>query len=154
MRVQAQAGIGELRHVGAADQDEAGRAQPPDRDGVLGRRRAAVQQLRTGPGHLPLDVEQIFDGDGNAAERGRRLAAAAQPVRLLGGPPRSLAIDENEGPLAFATGLVDGGQGGLHKGDAARLAGRQLLGKPQQAAHGLPKPSTRIPRPLSFDIPS
>ena len=72
--VQAQAGVGELRHVGAANEHEAGLAQPPDRGGVRRRRRAAVQQPRAGPRHLPLYVEEVLDGDGNAAERGGRLA--------------------------------------------------------------------------------
>ena len=82
MRIDADAGIGEFGHVGAADHDEAGPAQPRHRRRIGFRRRGIVERAGAGAGHLALDVEQILDRDGNAGI-GRR--------RRLGFPQMSIA---------------------------------------------------------------
>ena len=57
MRVDADAGKGELGHVGAADQDGASGAQPGDDRCVTLRRRRIVECLRAGQRTLAGDVE-------------------------------------------------------------------------------------------------
>ncbi|MGY3422699.1 hypothetical protein ACVWZW_003174 [Bradyrhizobium sp. F1.13.4] len=61
MRIDADAGIGKLGHVGAPDHDEAGLAQPRHRGGILFGRRGIVERAGAGARHLALDVEEILD---------------------------------------------------------------------------------------------
>ena len=107
MRVDADAGIGEFGHVGAADHHETGTAQPRHHGRIGFRRRGIIQRPRAGAGHLPPDVEQILDRDGNAGIARRRRLDLAQPVHRFGGFDRGFRVDMNEGALALAGGIGD-----------------------------------------------
>jgi hypothetical protein len=60
MRVEADAGIGELRHVGAADDDHPPVFQPRDGNGVGTSGRCIAQHLRAGGGHLAGKIEDVL----------------------------------------------------------------------------------------------
>ena len=99
MRIDADAGIGELGHVGAADDDEAGAPQPRHRGRIGVGRRGIVQRARAGAGHLPLDVEQILDRDRNAGEARRRRPGLAQRSMASAAASAASLVDMDEGAL-------------------------------------------------------
>ena len=102
VRIDADAGIGKFGHVGAADHDEAGPAQPRhDRRIGLSRRRI-LQRARAGAGHLPLDVVEILDRHGNAGIGRRRGVGFTQMIHRIGRGNRRIPVDVNEGPCALA----------------------------------------------------
>ena len=104
MRIDADAGIGEFGHVGAADDDEAGPAQPRHNRRVSLSRCRILQRARARAGHLPLDVVEILDRDGNAGIGRRRGACLAQMIHRICRGERRI-IDMNESPCAFAGGI-------------------------------------------------
>ena len=71
VRVDADAGEGELRHVGAADERGAGPAQAGDGGRVGGGGRGVGEHGRAGGGGFAGDVEQVLDRDREAGERAR-----------------------------------------------------------------------------------
>ncbi len=113
MRIDADAGIGEFGHVGAADHHETGAAQPRYHGRIGFRRRRILQCARAGAGHLPPDVEQILDRDGNAGKRRRRRLDLAQPVHRFRRLDRGFRIDMNEGARPLAGGVGDPLQTGI-----------------------------------------
>ncbi len=60
MRIDADAGEGELGHIRAADQDGAGRAKASNDRRVTLRRRTVVEGLRSGKGALARYVEEVL----------------------------------------------------------------------------------------------
>jgi hypothetical protein len=68
MGIETQSREGELHHVGLADDDGAGLAQPPDDGGILLRRRRIAQGDRSRGRRLARDVEEVLDGDDSAIE--------------------------------------------------------------------------------------
>jgi hypothetical protein len=123
MRINADAGIGEFGHVGAADHDKAGPAQPCHHGCIGFRRRGILQCAGAGAGHLPLDVEEILDRDRNAGKRRRCGLGLAQPVHGVGGVEHCVLVDVKEDALAFARGIGDFGKALLDQ-----LAGRGRAG--------------------------
>ena len=132
MRVDADAGIGELGHVGAADHDEAGPAQPRHHGRIGFRRRRILQRARAGAGHLALDVEQVLDRDGNAGIGRRRGLGLAQPVHRFGGLDRGFLIDMDEGADALARGIGDPGQAFIDQLAGAGAAVGEIVGQSGQ----------------------
>jgi hypothetical protein len=129
VRIDADPGIGELGHVGAANDDETGTAQPcHDRRIGFGRGRI-LQRARTGAGHLPPDIEQVLDRNRDAGIGRRRRLHLAQPVHRFGGLDRGLRVDMDKRPDAFAGGITNFRQAFIDQlagaGAAARKIGRQ-----------------------------
>ena len=98
MRIDADAGIGEFGHVGPADHNEAGRAQPRHHRRVGLRGRGKSSSARE-PARVtcPLDVEEILDRDRNASKRRRRRLGLAQLIHCVRGSDRGVLVDVNEG---------------------------------------------------------
>jgi hypothetical protein len=140
MRIDADPGIGEFGHVGAADHDEAGATQPSYHRRVGFRGWRIVERARTGAGHLTLDVEQILDRNRNAGIGRRRGSDLAQPVHCFRRFGRGFRIDVNEGPRAFARGVGDPGQALLDQLAGAGATAVEFLGqcgKCRRVRHGL-----------------
>lgn len=80
MRIEADGGKGEFRHVRLADDDGAGRAKAPDdrRVRCCRRRRAADDGARKR--RLARDVKEVLDGDDPPVEGPEALALAPPPV--------------------------------------------------------------------------
>ena len=92
MRIGADAGKGELGHIGLGDDHRAGGAQPPhDRRIGDGRRRFLGEDFRAGAGRLAGDVEQILDADDGAVERAERHAARGARIGRIGRGARASA---------------------------------------------------------------
>ena len=90
MRVDADAGEGELGHVGAPDYDRTGRLEPRhDRRIGLGRRHV-VERLRPGERYFAGDVEKILDRDRDPGERRGDITGRTQPVLRVGHRTRRL----------------------------------------------------------------
>ena len=110
MRIDADAGKGELGHVGAANEDGPGRAQPGDDRRVALRRRLVVERLRAGQRALARDIEKVLDRDRQSGERRGDVTRLAQGVLGIGGGARAVCIDRDEAARAFARGFGDPGQ--------------------------------------------
>ena len=106
MRVDADAGKGELGHVSAADQDGAGGPQTSNDRGVVLCRRQIVKRLGTGQRAFPRDVEQILDRHRQSGERRGDIAGSAQTVLGIGGGTRAVAVDLDEGARPLAGEIV------------------------------------------------
>jgi hypothetical protein len=135
MRVDAEAGIGELRHVGAADRHEPGGDHPGHRG--CGRRggRGVGQGARSGARRLAGDVEQVLHADGDSGVAAGRAAGPALHVRRIGHGARGFGVDRGEGGRPLAARLGDAGQAGLGQRAAGGGAGRQGLGEFLDGAH-------------------
>lgn len=141
MRVEAEAGEGELGHVGAAHHDEAGAAQPGDRRSVALGRGGIRQHRRAGRGRFAGKVEQVLHRDRDAGEARRGEPGAPQLVHRLGGGERRLAMDLDEGQLPLPVRGVDPGESLAHEGERARPAGGEIVGKGGKgASHGRIRP--------------
>ena len=102
MRVQAEAGEGELRHIGAPDRHEALRQHAGD-DGCMGPGGSGVgEHHRPCRGDLPGDVEQVLEADGDAGIGARRAAVAAEGVGCVGLGAGGVGSDGDEGERALA----------------------------------------------------
>ena len=110
MRIGADAGIGELHHVGTADQDEARSAQAGHRRRIAVSRRAVVERARTGAGDLALDIEQVLDRNRNAGEARRGGMGLAQRVHRVGSGERGILVDMDIDPLPLAVRVCDFGE--------------------------------------------
>ena len=133
MRIDTDAGIGEFGHVGAADHDKTGPAQPRHHGCIGFRRRRILQRTRAGAGHLSLDVEQILDRDRNTGKGRWRCLRMAQTVHGVGGANCGIPVDMNEGALALARGIGDFGEafldqlaGGRWRRNRDRRPGRRV----------------------------
>jgi hypothetical protein len=129
MRIDADAGIGEFGHVGPADHNEAGRAQPRHHRRVGLRGRGILQRTRTGAGHLPPYVEEILDRDRNAGKRRRRRLGLAQLIHCVRGSDRGVLVDVNEGPRTLARGIGNPGKTFLHQLTRGGTPGIEIGGK-------------------------
>ena len=129
MRIESDAGISELGHVGAADHHKTGTAQTRDRGSIGLGARIVVERTRPGAGDLPLDIEQILDRDRNAGKGRRRGIGFAQRVHRLGRGDRAFGIDLNERARALAAGIVDPGQTLIDQLTGTGAAGFQIRGE-------------------------
>ncbi len=129
MRVHAEAGIGELGHAGAAEQNEPGLPQPRDRDRIGCGRRLVGQRLRAGGRDLARNVEQVLDRDRDAGEARGRGPGAAQAVHGGGGGERLRAIDADESARALAGRILNAGEAGLDQRPAGGAAGSEIVGE-------------------------
>ena len=107
VRVDADAGEGELGHLRAADQRGAGRAQPGDGRSVHRGRRLVRQHDRSGARHLAGDVVEVLDADRQPGE----CAGACSRRRT-----RARLVNRDEGVCAArragrGQGLVEQRQG-------------------------------------------
>ena len=126
MRVDAQAGEGELGHIGAPDRNEPGRAQAGDRGRIACRRLPIFQCNRARRGHVACDVEQILDRHRNAGERRRRRAARADAVMKIRRCERLLSRDLEKNAPPFSGLIRDPRQAFLDQ--AAAFAGPSEVG--------------------------
>src|SRR2546430_1539101 len=94
------------RRIGATG--SSARAAPRrQRRGVLGGRGVLLQRPGAGGGHLPLDIEELLDRDGNAGKGRRRGVGFSQAVRRVWGAKGGGLGGMDEGGLAFARGISD-----------------------------------------------
>ena len=100
VRIEADARIGELRHIGSPDHDEAFGLEPRDGRRIRLRRRLVFQYHRPDGRHLAGNVEEILDRYRNARIARQLRLAPPQPVDIMGRLPRSLLIDAKESALA------------------------------------------------------
>ncbi len=126
MRVDAEAGEGELRHVGAADGDKTGGQHPRDHGRMGGGRGRVVERARAGARDLARDIEQILQADGNAGVAARCAPDATQRVHRVGRRARLVGVDGDEHAAPLAAGVGDPRQASLDqlaRGDAAGFEG-------------------------------
>ena len=107
MRIETEAGIGELSHVRAADEHETHAPQTFHGRRVGICRRGVGKDGGACPRDLPAYVEQVLDRDRDAGERRRRGIDATQPVHRAGGAQGPVAIDLSERARTFAVLVVD-----------------------------------------------
>ena len=107
MRIDADAGKGELGHVRAADQDATRRAQPSHDGSLKDRRRGVVKRLRARKRALARYVEQILQRNRQSGERRGDITGLAQPVLCVGCTASAVAIDLDKGAHPFAGGIGD-----------------------------------------------
>jgi hypothetical protein len=133
VRIDPEAGEGELGHVAAPDRNEARRPQARHGRCILRRGALIPQRDRAGGGHVAGNVEQILDRDRNAGER-RGATGGAQAVIEVGGRKRVLGVDLEEGPAAFAGRLGNPCQTLLDQRTACAAPG-ELRSKLRQGLH-------------------
>ena len=92
MRIDAQTGIGELRHRRFANHHRAGLQQPFHYRSVFFSGWRVRQYAGTGRGHLTGHVKQIPDRDRHAIQRRQRRAGGASPIGGLRLPLRPLGV--------------------------------------------------------------
>ena len=129
MRVDADAGKGELGHVGAADQDGAGGPQTRDNRRVVLCRGQIVERLGAGQGGFAGNVEQVLDRHWQSGEWRGDIAGCPQAILGIGCGTRAVAVDFGKGARPLAGGIGDPGQRRLDKLAAGGAAGREILGK-------------------------
>ncbi len=157
MRVDANPGKGELGHVGAADEDRPGGAQPGDDRRVAGRRRAVVERLRASQGGFPRDIEEVLDRHRQAGQGRGDIPRLAQAILRVGGGAGAVGVDPDEAARAFARGVGDPRQRRLDQSAAGGAPSGQILGEAKDCRllrsgrrHGiLPVPITPILSPRS-----
>ena len=118
VRVDAETGESELRHVGAPDGDEASCTQARHRGSIVLGCRRIFQHDRAGRGHAAGDVEQILDRDRNAGEWRRRRTARAQTVAVISCCQRFLRMNLQKDTLPFSRLIRDPRQALLHEAAA------------------------------------
>ena len=110
MGVEAEAGVGELGHVGAADEDGAGGSEALDDCCILLGGRGVGEDQGAGGGGVAGDVEEVLDGDGEAEQGEAGVVLAEEGVGCVRGLLGGGGIDATEGAGAFAGGIGDGGE--------------------------------------------
>jgi hypothetical protein len=129
MRIDADAGEGEFGHIGAADHDETGAAQARY-DRRIGLCRGGIlKRPGAGPGHLPLDVEEILDRHGNAGVRRRLRLCPAQAIHCFGSRDSRLPVDMDECARPFAGRIGNPGKAIIDEFSGARAAVCEIFGE-------------------------
>lgn len=133
MRIDADAGIGELGHVGAADQHEAGLAQARHRCRIVLRRIGIVERTGAGARRLSLDIEEILDRDRDTGIARRRSLDLAQGIHRVSRCERGVLVDVDEGALALASRVGDPGDARLDQLAGGRAAAFEVFGELRQS---------------------
>ncbi len=147
MGVEAEAGIGELGHVGAPDHDRTGGAQPGDGGRVGSGRRLLRHRFRCGGGDVAGKVEQILDRNGKPRERRGHDAGAAQRIARRGRRARLGVVHLEERAPPLAGGIGDAGERVLHQPGGAGAPGGEICGKRENGCHGRLRARRYGPRP-------
>lgn len=127
VRVDAHAGKGEFRHVGAARQHAARGAQSRHSHGIgLGGRRMRKHH-GTRRGRLPFDVEQVLGGEGEPGEPALR--------RRTGGPLAGFVEQRAGEHVAAGRGLGDA-DGALHFGACISATCQKIQTGGVEVVHG------------------
>lgn len=135
MRIDAEAGEREFRHIGAAHRHKAGGGHAlHDRCVRRGGRRIG-QRARTRRRRLAGDIEQILQGDRNAGITAGRAAGPAQRIHRVGHGARPVRIGLDEGARALARRIGDAGQAFLGQRAARRLPFGEGVGGLLERAH-------------------
>ena len=115
MRVETDTRVGELSHVGLANEDRTRAAQQADDFGIDRRRGRIGEHARTGGRDLAGDVEEIFDADRNSAERRRPSTGSVPRVPYFRFTKRGRIVPSNEDPRPLAGRVPGTRQGGRHQ---------------------------------------
>ena len=110
MRVEPDAGEGELGHVGLGDDHGAGAAQAAHRRRIGRRRRGVHENFRAGARRLAGHVEQILDADDGAVERAEAHAGARTRVRRIRLEPGGRLVDREAGTRPLPLRIGDAGK--------------------------------------------
>ncbi len=144
MRIDAEAGEGELAHVGSPDADHAGTGNRADHGGVTASRRGVPQDRGTRGRHAALDVEEILPGDRKTIEQAERSARTKPGGGRRGLLKRAFAGDADKDRLIAVR--RDAGKCLLCKRDRVELAFLDEYRKPGErflSGHGLPLSACR-----------
>ena len=135
MRIDAEAGEGEFRHVGAAQRHEAGGEHPLHDGRMRCRRRCIGQGARARRRRFAGDVEQVLQADRNAGVAAGLTARPAQRVHRIGCCARLLGVNLDERACAFTVRVGNAGQALFHQCAAGGAAVGQVLGVLLDRAH-------------------
>jgi hypothetical protein len=135
MRVEAEPGEGELAHIGAAHDDEAGTAQARDRGGVALGRRCVGEHDRACRRRFAGEVEQVLHRDRNAGEGRGAEPCGPQFVHRFGCGARGLAMDLDEGEPALAVRRLDPVERFADEGERARPSRGEIVGEAGKGRH-------------------
>ena len=111
---------GQLMHVGLAHHDGAGVQQPLQR-GCVGRGAHVAQGRRAARGGQSAGVDVVLHHDGQAGQRGQRLAAGAAGIHVAGGLHGAGGVQRDHAVQVLQT--FGTGQQGLHVVLRAQAAG-------------------------------
>src|SRR6185437_6483660 len=118
--IDADARKGEFRHVGPADEYGAGALQTADYSGITGRGRSVAEGGGCRGSDLAFHIEQVFDGDRKARDRGE---PARLPIDSVGGPSRAFRIQRKKNAASFAGGSGGALESGIDNCSAGGLCG-------------------------------
>ncbi len=151
MRIDAEAGERELRHVGASHRHEAGSQHALHHRCMRGCRRRVGEHARAGRCRLAGDIEQVLQADRDAGIAARRAADTAQRIHRIGHRARLLGMHLDEGARSFAIRFRDACQTRFHQRAAGHRSGRQTLSALFDRLHGLrhPLPVAVVPAAYS-----
>ena len=135
MRVDAEAGEGELGHVDAAHRNETGGEHAGDDRGVGFCRRSVGKHGGTGGGGFSGDIEQILQRDRDSGVAAGGAAGGAQQVGGVRHGAGLLGMDLDERPASLAVRVGDPGEAFLDQGPAGGGSLGQGLGEFVDRAH-------------------
>ena len=144
MRIDADAGKGEFRHIGLGHDHRAGGAQTLHHRRI-GRGRLALfgEHLGAGAGDFAGNVEQVLDTDDGAIEGPERNAGAGARIGGVRCGARRIAVNGKASARALARGVVDARKS-LLKPLARRHELRPPLSTMNLAITSTPLPSRRL----------
>ena len=102
VRVQAEPRVREFGHVGTADDDRAGRAQPAYDNGIVPRWWRVIERAGTRAGDMAGLVEQVLDRNRNTRECRQGNTGLTLPVDGVGTRACRDCVDLEEGGMCFA----------------------------------------------------
>jgi hypothetical protein len=124
MRVQPNAGISKLGHVGATQEHKARRPQARHTRRIASRRLRIAQDGRARRRHLPRHIEQVLDGNRNTGITRRCPALAAKRIDMVRLLQRAFRIGHQKHARAFTVLIFNAGKaslGQITRGGGARL---------------------------------
>src|SRR5205823_6044518 len=132
-RVEADAAEGELDHVGAADEDRAGGAQPRYRGRI--RLCPLLQDPGAGPRHVARDIEEILQRYRQPVDARAAHPALSQPVGVIGVGSRLAFVHLEERARPFPIGRGDARERLVDELAARRAAGGEIAAELGYSPH-------------------
>ena len=130
MRVEADAGIGELGHVGAPQHHQPHGLEAGDGGGIEDGGRGIGEDGGAGARHFAGLVEQVLHRKRDTGIGRGGPPALSERVHALGRRQHAVVVDGEEGSGAFAFGVADFRQCRLGQGPRAGAPGAEVFGQP------------------------